>query len=469
MARPRADDYGDKRRRVLVAAAEQFARLGYAATTMVDIAKACGIAKSVVYHYYESKPLLLSDIVREHAREIRDAAERALASESDPERRFRALVRALMEIYVARPAEQAVLNNERVHLRGKPLRDAAAAQKELVALVADALAALDPSPDFGEHDARVAALVFFGAINWTYTWFDAKGRLSARDLADRIADLHLVGLRRSARPVAGAPAIRTGTAGAPRADLRLDGRVIMLTGAARGLGFEMARALAQAGAHVIINGRDSGRLDAAAAAIRDEGGDVSTAVFDAMDVERAADIVTALAARHGRLDGFINNVGQRNRKSLLDLSLPEIRQQIETNLVDAMWLARAAAQAMLPRKAGRIVNVTSLAARMAVAPDASYVASKGGLEAVTHALAYELGPHNITVNAIAPGFFATETNARMAEDPAIGPRFGNRTALRRWGRPHEIAGAAVFLCSEAASFVTGHTLVVDGGTSVTSF
>jgi gluconate 5-dehydrogenase len=247
----------------------------------------------------------------------------------------------------------------------------------------------------------------------------------------------------------------------------LSGRVVLLTGSARGLGFEMARLLARAGAHVIVNGRDPERTEATATRLRAEGGAASAAAFDVTDLDRAVERIAAVAADHGRLDGFINNVGARNRKGLLDLSLPEIREQIEANLIGAMWLARAAAQAMIPQRYGRIVNITSIAARMALVPDAAYVASKGGLESLTRALALELGPHGITVNAISPGFFATETNLGVADDPALGPKLAARTALRRWGQPHEIAGAAVFLCSDAASFVTGHTIVVDGGTTVT--
>jgi gluconate 5-dehydrogenase len=246
----------------------------------------------------------------------------------------------------------------------------------------------------------------------------------------------------------------------------LTGKIILVTGAGRGLGFEIAKALAGAGGHVVLNGRDAARLDAAAARIETAGGLVETAPFDITDSETLQAAFTAIAAKHGRLDVLVNNVGARNRKPLLDFAETEIRGLIETDLLAGLFLAREAARLMLPRESGRLIAVTSIAGELGRANDAVYTAAKAGLTGLVRALAAEFGPHGITSNAIAPGFFATETNAAMLADPNVSAYFKKRTPMGRWGRPEEIAGAAVFLASEAASYVNGHVLTVDGGATI---
>jgi len=244
----------------------------------------------------------------------------------------------------------------------------------------------------------------------------------------------------------------------------LTGRRALVTGGGSGLGFAIARGLADAGARVIVNGRDRARLDAAAEALARDGLEIDTAPFDVTKSDAVAASIAALE-RDGPIDILVNNAAINRRSPLDTFSDADWRALMAANLDGPFFVARAVIPGMKERRRGKIINLCSLASDIGRPNIVPYATSKGGMRMLTRALAVELAPHNIQVNGISPGFFRTEMNAALVADAEFSTWVARRTPAGRWANPPEIAGAAVFLASSAADYVTGHLLAVDGGFS----
>ncbi|UTW52095.1 SDR family oxidoreductase [bacterium SCSIO 12827] len=250
----------------------------------------------------------------------------------------------------------------------------------------------------------------------------------------------------------------------PVQPFNLSGRTALVAGASRGLGLEIAKSLGQGGALVYLGGRDLPALDAACDAVAAAGGRARPLPFDVTDEGAVLAAVDDLDDGDGRgLDILVNCAGARDRRPLDDLDARAVRDLLEVNLVAGFTLTRAAAPQMRAKGRGRIVHVTSIAGHVARAGDAAYTASKAGLTGLVRASAAELGADGITVNAVAPGYFATDANRAMVDDPQVTGWLAQRTSLGRWGQPGEIAGAVRFLVSDEAAYVTGQVIAVDGG------
>lgn len=246
----------------------------------------------------------------------------------------------------------------------------------------------------------------------------------------------------------------------------LTGQVALITGASRGFGLEFAKLFAEAGALVVLNGRHVETLQTAADIVRKHGL-VDIAAFDVADIPAGEAAIEAIEKTHGKLDILINNAGINIRKPLNDYTIDDWRQVLEVDLTAAYALSRAAGLNMAKRGYGRIVNIGSVLSIKGRASIPAYTAAKHGILGITKAFAAELGASGVTCNAIAPGYFETEINAELMKRPDFVAFVNERTPLRRWGKPEELAGAALFLASPAASYVNGHLLAVDGGMTVT--
>lgn len=248
---------------------------------------------------------------------------------------------------------------------------------------------------------------------------------------------------------------------------RLDGKVALVTGASRGLGRAMALGLAGAGADVALAARERGTLQPVAGEIERELGRQALPVpLDVADLEAIPAAVDAVLARFGRIDILINNAGMNIRKPTLDYTPEEWDTVLDTNLKGTFFLTQQVGRLMIAEGGGKILNVGSMTAFLGVPTVPAYTASKAALQQLTRMLAVEWAEHNIQVNAIAPGWISTDLTAPLKSNPDLEPRYRwviSRTPAGRFGEPEELAGAAVFLCSPAAGFITGQVLAIDGG------
>lgn len=244
------------------------------------------------------------------------------------------------------------------------------------------------------------------------------------------------------------------------------GRRALITGSSGGIGFALARAMATAGAHLVLNGRNPAKLQAAAQALQAEGLSVSSLAFDVTDAASVRQGIDQIEAE-GAIDILVNNAGMTIRAPLHEYRDDDWHQLMRTNLDSVYYVGKTVALKMIARGAGKIINICSVQSELGRPGTAPYMASKGAIKMLTKGMAIDWAPHGLNVNGLGPGYFKTELTEKLVNDPAFSDWLVNHTPSRRWGNLDDLSGAAVFLASDAARFVNGHILYVDGGLTAT--
>lgn len=244
----------------------------------------------------------------------------------------------------------------------------------------------------------------------------------------------------------------------------IEGRLALVTGSSRGLGLALATGLASAGARVILHGRDAKALAAAREKITEAGGTVvATTIFDVTDKEASSEALTDLQDKYGTPDILVNNAGIQRRAPFNEVDADDWDDVVATNLSSAFYVSQPITTGMAERGSGKVINigsVMSLLGRQTISP---YTAAKGGIAMLSKGMAADLARYNIQVNTISPGYFDTEMNTALVEDPEFSAWVEARTPAQRWGLPEELIGTLIYLASDASQFVSGQNIFVDGG------
>ena len=243
----------------------------------------------------------------------------------------------------------------------------------------------------------------------------------------------------------------------------LTGKIALITGSSQGIGFGIARGLGQAGATIILNGRNAERLNRAVSTLSGEGLKVFGYSFDVSDSNQIDQKISAIEREVGAIDILVNNAGIQRRGPLETIEESVWREVIETNLTAVFLTTKRVVKGMIDRRSGKVINICSLMSEISRPTIAPYTASKGGVKMLTKGMAVEWAKYNIQVNGIGPGFIVTEMNKVLLEDQKFDAMVKSRTPAGRWGEPSDLAGAAIFLASRASDYITGQIIYVEGG------